>query len=219
MAKKTWKDVTSISAAKKEGLTSYKGKDGKKKLAVTKETLDAWKKKNKGRYKGGALTAWANAKGKDLKSKAPNKKQTDLNKLRRGNVEEGGKKSESSLDLGGGIKKTSLGRAEGFIKANPIVQKKFKPNVRTGPKTGERSNVEPRPKIRLDNTGKRKEWDRKFGDTHNYDGTPKRKGSSKGYSMGGMMPTTQKEINPTTGLSMKRGGMIDMRKTGMFRSK
>ena len=35
-------------------------------LAVTKEDLDSWKKKekNKGNYKGSALTAWANAKGK-----------------------------------------------------------------------------------------------------------------------------------------------------------
>jgi hypothetical protein len=51
----------------------------------------------------------------------------------------------------------------------------------------------------------------------------------KGYSMGGMMPMDQKKkINPTTGLSMNKGGMskkkkgmakggmTDMRKTGMF---
>ena len=44
------------------------GKDGKKKLAVTVETLNAWKKKNKGKYKGSALTAWANNKGKNIKS-------------------------------------------------------------------------------------------------------------------------------------------------------
>ena len=209
--KKTWKDVTSISAAKKAGLTSFKGKDGKKKLAVTKETLDAWKKKNKGRYKGSALTAWANSGGKDLKSKVPNKKMTDMNKLRRSNVEEGGRRSESQKDSGGGIKTTELERVDGFIKA--------KPNVRTGPKTGGRnsfSKVEPRPKTRLDNKGKRKEWDKKFGNTHNHDGTPKM--SSKGYSIGGMMPTTQRKINPTTGLSMNKGGMSDMRKTGMFYS-
>jgi len=36
-------------------------------------------------------------------------------------------------------------------------------------------------------------------------------------NMGGMMPMDQKKkINPTTGLSMNRGGMSDMRKTGMF---
>ena len=44
----------------------FMGKDGKKKLAVTKEDLDAWKKRNKGKFKGSALTAWANAKGKDI---------------------------------------------------------------------------------------------------------------------------------------------------------
>jgi len=40
----------------------------------------------------------------------------------------------------------------------------------------------------------------------------------KGYAMGGMMPMNQKKkINPTTGLSMNKGGMIDMRKSGMFK--
>jgi len=40
----------------------------------------------------------------------------------------------------------------------------------------------------------------------------------KGYAMGGMMPMDQKKkINPTTGLSMNRGGMTDMRKSGMFK--
>ena len=62
----SYKDYKSISAAKKAGSMYYMGKDGKKKLAVTKEQLDAWKKKNKGKYKGSALTAWANAKGKNI---------------------------------------------------------------------------------------------------------------------------------------------------------
>ena len=38
----------------------------------------------------------------------------------------------------------------------------------------------------------------------------------KGYAMGGMMPTQERKINPTTGMTMKKGGMIDMRKSGMF---
>ena len=39
----------------------------------------------------------------------------------------------------------------------------------------------------------------------------------KKMAMGGMMPMNQKrKINPTTGLSMNKGGMTDMRKTGMF---
>ena len=62
----SYKDYKSISAAKKAGSMYYMGKDGTKKLAVTKEQLDAWKKKNKGKFKGAALTAWANAKGKNI---------------------------------------------------------------------------------------------------------------------------------------------------------
>ena len=63
----SYKDYKSISAAKKAGSIYYTNKAGKKMLAVTKEQLDAWKKKNKGKFKGSALTAWANAKGKDIK--------------------------------------------------------------------------------------------------------------------------------------------------------
>ena len=62
----SYKDYKSVSAAQKAGSLYFMGKDGKKKLAVTKEQLDAWKKRNKGKYKGSALTAWANAKGKDV---------------------------------------------------------------------------------------------------------------------------------------------------------
>jgi hypothetical protein len=62
----SYKDYKTIAAAQKAGSMYFMGKDGKKKLAVTKEQLDAWKKKNKGKYKGSALTAWANAKGKDI---------------------------------------------------------------------------------------------------------------------------------------------------------
>jgi hypothetical protein len=62
----SYKDYKSVAAAQKAGSMYFVGKDGKKKLAVTKEQLDAWKKKNKGKYKGSALTAWANAKGKDI---------------------------------------------------------------------------------------------------------------------------------------------------------
>lgn len=63
-----WKDHKSVSAAQKAGSMYFMGKDGKKKLAVTKGQLDAWKKRNAGKYKGSALTAWANAKGKDIKA-------------------------------------------------------------------------------------------------------------------------------------------------------
>jgi hypothetical protein len=66
----SYKDYKSVSAAKKAGSMYYVGKDGKKKLAVTKEQLDSWKTKNKGKFKGSALTAWANAKGKNLTDSA-----------------------------------------------------------------------------------------------------------------------------------------------------
>ena len=63
----------SISAAKKAGSIYYYDKNGTKQLAITRETLDAWKKKNKGKYKGNALSAWANNKGKNVG--APKKKE------------------------------------------------------------------------------------------------------------------------------------------------
>jgi len=50
--KKTWKDVTSVSAAQKAGLDYFMGRDGKKKLAITKEQLDK---------KGMTLTEYANS--------------------------------------------------------------------------------------------------------------------------------------------------------------
>ena len=65
----SYKDYKSISAAKKAGSMYYTDKNGKKALAVTKEQLDSWKKKNKGKFKGSALTAWANAKGKNIEDK------------------------------------------------------------------------------------------------------------------------------------------------------
>ena len=61
------KKPTSVRAAQKAGsLYFYDKKSGVKKLAVTAEQLTAWKKKNKGKYEGNALTAWANNKGKDI---------------------------------------------------------------------------------------------------------------------------------------------------------
>jgi len=43
----------------------------------------------------------------------------------------------------------------------------------------------------------------------------------KKMNVGGMMPTQEQKINPTTGMTMNKGGMsktghMDMRKTGMF---
>ena len=44
----------------------------------------------------------------------------------------------------------------------------------------------------------------------------KKKKKPKKMAMGGMMPMQERKINPSTGLAMKKGGMIDMRKAGMF---
>jgi len=44
----------------------------------------------------------------------------------------------------------------------------------------------------------------------------KKGGLPKKMSMGGMMPMQERKINPTTGMAMNKGGMTDMRKTGMF---
>jgi len=52
----------------------------------------------------------------------------------------------------------------------------------------------------------------------------KKGGDMKDYSkkmphqmnMGGMMPSQERKINPTTGMAMNKGGMTDMRKAGMF---
>ena len=52
----------------------------------------------------------------------------------------------------------------------------------------------------------------------------KKGGTMKDYSkkmphqmnVGGMMPNQERKINPTTGMAMNKGGMSDMRKSGMF---
>jgi hypothetical protein len=68
----------SIKAAQEAGSLYFYDKNGNKKLAVTAEQLNAWKKKNKGKYKGSALTAWANNKGKDVGEKGPAKVRPKL---------------------------------------------------------------------------------------------------------------------------------------------
>ena len=55
---------------------------------------------------------------------------------------------------------------------------------------------------------------------------PKKVRNDMGFlQMGGMMPTEERKINPTTGMAMRYGGMpkgkprtghMDMRKNGMF---
>jgi len=83
----SYKNYKSISAAKKAGSMYYTNKQGKKMLAVTKEQLDAWKEKNKGKYKGSALSAWANSKGKNISEKSGAAKKTVRPKKRPGSGE------------------------------------------------------------------------------------------------------------------------------------
>ena len=84
----SYKNYKSVAAAQKAGSMYFVGKDGKKKLAVTKEQLDAWKKRNKGKFTGSALTAWANAKGKDIGG-SEKRKSSPRPKLRPGSESAG----------------------------------------------------------------------------------------------------------------------------------
>ena len=68
----------SVRAAQEAGSMYFYDKNGTKKLAVTAEQLNAWKKKNKGKYKGSALAAWANNKGKDVGEKGSAKVRPKL---------------------------------------------------------------------------------------------------------------------------------------------
>lgn len=99
--------------------------------------------------------------------------------------------------------------------------------------------VEPKPAIRahvdaIKNQRERRAWEEKFGANYNNDGTLKKskvspgskarkesRDKAKGMNVGGltqssMMNGLSRKINPTTGLTMKKGGMIDYRKKGMF---
>ena len=99
--------------------------------------------------------------------------------------------------------------------------------------------VEPKPAIRvhvdaIKNQRDRRAWEEKFGANYNNDGTLKKskvspgskarkesRDKAKGMNVGGltqssMMNGLSRKINPATGLTMKKGGMIDYRKKGMF---
>ena len=99
--------------------------------------------------------------------------------------------------------------------------------------------VEPKPAIRahvdaIKNQRERRAWEEKFGANYNNDGTLKKskvspgskarkesRDKAKGMNVGGltqssMMNGLSRKINPTTGLTMQKGGMIDYRKKGMF---
>jgi len=81
----------------------------------------------------------------------------------------------------------------------------------------------------------RKEWEKTYGATHNNDGTPKKTNKKSagskarrdaryaapqmnvgGLTSSAMQNGLSRKINPSTGLTMNKGGMTDYRKSGMF---
>lgn len=195
----SYKDYTSVSAAKKAGSMYFMGKDGKKKLAVTKEELDAWKKRNKGKYKGSALTAWANAKGKDVGGGSSARTSSPKPRLRPG--------SESAGPGMGVMTKAEKDEVKAANEANQKAKDKMSGKTQRE-SAGQKFNA----------------WYKENGSKYKtmkeameaYQGSL-RSGNSKGgmakkkksgYMGGGM---TKKKSGYT------KGGMVDMRKTGLFR--
>ena len=176
------KEYKTIAAAQKAGSMYFTGKDGKKKLAVTKEQLDAWKKKNKGKYKGSALTAWANAKGKDIGARDSSPRP----KLRPG--------SDSAGPGMGVMTKSEKAEVDAANKRNQEAREE-KAGTKKRTSAGQKFNS----------------WYEKNGDKYGtmkeameaYQGTLK-----SGNSKGGM-------AKKKSGYS--KGGVVDMRKTGLFR--
>lgn len=195
----SYKDYKSVSAAKKAGSMYFMGKDGKKKLAVTKEELDSWKKRNKGKFKGSALTAWANAKGKDIGGM----KSSPRPKLRPDNSRpeiettilppaKGSTQGKATVKEIKDMAESALSRAD---KTKKDYESKVKArNQERGPTAGQAFNA----------------WYEKNGSKY---GTMKEamdawKSSRSGNSKGGMAKKKS---------GYKKGGLVDMRKTGLFR--
>jgi hypothetical protein len=168
--------------------------------------LDAWKKRNKGKFKGSALTAWANAKGKDIGGSSA-RDSSPRPKLRPGSESAGpgmGVMTKAEKDEVDRANKTmsvrevkdladsALTRAEATeITAS---QNKRISQEKRGPSPGQKFNA----------------WYEKNGDKYDtmkeakeaYDKTL-RSGNSKGG-----MQIKQGRYN--------KGGMADYRKSGMF---
>jgi len=200
----SYKDYKSVSAAQKAGSMYFVGKDGKKKLAVTKEQLDAWKKRNKGKFTGSALTAWANAKGKDIGgSKRDSSPRPQLRpgsesagpgmgvmtKSEKNEVDAANKRNQKTREEMGKLPD----RAEKTKKQ--YEKDKAASEAKRGPSPGQKFNT----------------WYEKNGSSYS---TMKeameayKKTLKSGNSKGGM-------AKKKSGYS--KGGMIDMRKTGLFR--
>ena len=200
----SYKDYKTVAAAQKAGSMYFVGKDGKKKLAVTKEQLDAWKKKNKGKYTGSALTAWANAKGKDIKGDSK-RDSSPKPKLRPGSESAGpgmGVMTKAEADEVDAANKRNKEVREEMGKLPDRAEKtreryeedKAASRERRGPSAGEKFNT----------------WYEKNGDKYNT-----MKEAMEAYQ------STLRSGNSKGGMQMKqgrynKGGMADYRKSGMF---
>lgn len=202
----SYKDYKTVAAAQKAGSMYFVGKDGKKKLAVTKEQLDAWKKKNKGKYTGSALTAWANAKGKDIKGDSK-RDSSPKPKLRPGSESAGpgmGVMTKAEKDEVDRANKTMSVReikdlADSALTRSEAAKITYDQNKRIsqekrGPSAGEKFNA----------------WYEENGDKYDT-----MKEAMEAYQ------STLRSGNSKGGMQMKqgrynKGGMTDYRKSGMF---
>ena len=196
----SYKDYKTIAAAKKAGSMYYMNKQGKKMLAVTKEDLDAWKKRNKGKYKGSALTAWANNKGKDI-SGAP--KSSTKPRIRPGSA---------AKDVMTDAEKKEVKAANKEMSVRDI--KDVAESALTRAEAARRTyeyNKKKRQSERPKGGGQKfREWYEKNGskyDTMNEAMAAFKKSLKSGNSKGGLQKKKK---------GYAKGGMIDYRKTGMF---
>ena len=206
------KEYKTIAAAQKAGSMYYTGKDGKKKLAVTKEQLDAWKKRNKGKYKGSALTAWANAKGKDVGGSSA-RDSSPKPKLRPGSESAGAgmgvmtKSEKDEVDAANKRNQETREEMGSLPDRAEKTRKKYEEDKaasseRRGPSAGEKFNSWYKENgSRYDTMKEAKEaYDRTLR-SGNYKGGMQKK---KGYSSGGLN-------------TRRRTGHNDYRKGGMFK--
>ena len=198
----SYKDYKTVAAAKKAGSLYFMGKDGKKKLAVTAETLKTWKKKNKGKFKGSALTAWANNKGKDIKGvlrpKARPSSKKPQGPTRRGSmtldekreVDQANADNDAEERRLGGQKDQAVIIAERALRELDAEEADYKKNLKREGATAEtfkqRKKLEEMKKSRMNKGGMMKKKGYAKG------GMMKKKGYAKGgkvmsYNLGGMI--------------------------------
>jgi len=216
----SYKGYKSVSSAKKAGAMYFMGKEGKKKLAVTKEQLDAWKKRNKGKYKGSALTAWANNKGKDVVSLRPKLRPGSesagpmmgvMTKAEKAEVDKANKENKIAREQMGGSTDSVKAIAEKALSREEKTKQKYEEDKaasreKRGPSPGEKFNAwfkENKEKYKnkdgsYNNRRAMADWKQKVARTDD---------TSYGNSKGGMQ-MKQGRYN--------KGGMADYRKTGMF---